>query len=78
MAKAPVTEQRPTAVDVLTNIIEVAIPYRYPDRNPSLSDIARLASAASRVLRFSDLDERIETENRAVLALAKKSELIKA
>jgi hypothetical protein len=80
MAKAPATElksETPKAVDVLTNVVELVIPYRYPDRNPSLSDIARLASAASRVLRFSDLDERIETENRAVLALAKKRELIK-
>ena len=78
MAKATVTEQQPKAVDTLVAVLDLVIPHRYPDRNPSLSDIARLASVASRVLRFSDLDERIETENRAVLALAKKRELIKA
>jgi hypothetical protein len=61
---------------VLVNIIDVALPYCYPDRNPSLSDIARLASVASRVLLFSDLDERIETENRAVMAIAKRRQLV--
>jgi hypothetical protein len=76
MAKATVTEQQPKAVDTLVAIVDLVIPYRYPDRNPSLSDIARLASAASRVLRFSDLDERIETENRAVLAIAKRRQLV--
>jgi hypothetical protein len=69
-------QERSKALDTLVAILDVTIPYRYPDRNPSLADIARLASAASRVLRFSDLDERIETENRAVLALAKKRQLV--
>jgi hypothetical protein len=31
---------------------------------------------ASRLLRFSNLDERIETENQAVLALARKRQLV--
>ena len=75
MAKTPATE-RPKALDVLVAIIELVIPHRYPDRDPSLSDIARLASAASRVLRFSNLDERIEVENRATLLLAKKLSLV--
>jgi hypothetical protein len=75
MAKAPVTE-RPKALDTLVAIVDLVIPHRYPDRDPSLSDIARLTSTASRVLRFSNLDERIETENRATLLLAKKLQLV--
>jgi len=75
MAKAPV-DQRPKALDTLVQIVELVIPLRYTDRDPSLSDIARLTSAASRVLRFGNLDERIETENRATLLLAKKLQLV--
>ena len=71
MAKPTATE-RPKALDTLVAMLELVIPYRYPERDPSLSDIARLTSSASRVLRFSNLDERIETENRATLLLAKK------
>jgi hypothetical protein len=40
------------------------------------TDMARTASTASRLLRFSNLDERIETENLAVLALARKRQLV--
>ena len=72
----PTATERPKALDVLVAIIELVIPHRYPDRDPSLSDIARLASAASRVLRFSNLYERIEVENRATLLLAKKLSLV--
>jgi hypothetical protein len=75
MAKPPAIE-RPKALDTLVAIIDLVIPHRYPDRDPSLSDIARLTSTASRVLRFSNLDERIETENRAVLQVAKKLQLV--
>jgi hypothetical protein len=74
MAKA--TDNRPKALDTLVALIELIIPHRYHDRDPSLSDIARLVSNASRVLRFSNIDERIETENRATLLLAKKLALI--
>jgi hypothetical protein len=75
MAKAPATE-RPKNIDTLIAVLDLVIPCRYPDRDPSLSDIARLTSAASRVLRFSNLDERIETENRATLLIAKKLQLV--
>lgn len=77
MAKASQTvEQRPRAVDVLVNVTELALSYRYPDRPVTLSDVARTISTASRLLRFQNLDEKIETENQAVLVLAKKRELI--
>jgi hypothetical protein len=33
-------------------------------------------NVASRLLRFSNIDERIEVENAAVLALAKKRQLV--
>ena len=70
------TAERPKALDVLVGVTELALTYRYPERTPTLSDMARTVSTASRLLRFSNLDERIETENLAVLALAKKRELI--
>jgi hypothetical protein len=75
MAK-PTAPERPKALDTLVAIIDLVIPHRYPDRDPSLADVARLTSAASRVLRFHDLDERIETENRATLQIAKKLQLV--
>jgi hypothetical protein len=75
MAKAPTTE-RPKTLDTLVALVDLAIPHRFHDRNPSLSDIARLTNATSRVLRFSNVDERIETENRATLLIAKKLQLI--
>jgi hypothetical protein len=43
---------------------------------PTLSDMARRVSTASRLLRFSNLDKRIETENLAVLALTRKRQLV--
>jgi hypothetical protein len=39
-------------------------------------DIARVVSASSRVLHIRDLDERISVENAAVMALAKKRQLV--
>jgi hypothetical protein len=75
MAKAPVTE-RPKAVDTLIGITEQAIAFRFTERTPTLSDVARVVNTASRLLRFSNLDERIEVENAAVLQLAKKRQLV--
>ena len=63
-------------LETMVGVLELVIPHRYPDRDPSLSGIARLASSASRVLRFEDIDERIETENRAVLQIAKRRQLV--
>jgi hypothetical protein len=75
MAKTPVTEQ-PKAVDALVGITEQAIAFRYVERTPSLSDMVRLVSTASRLLRYANQKERIEVENSAVLALAKKRQLV--
>jgi hypothetical protein len=76
MPKMPTTTERPKALDTLVSVTEIALAYRYQDRTPTLSDMARVVSTASRLLRFSNLDERIETENQAVFALARKRELI--
>jgi hypothetical protein len=70
------TAEQPTAVDALVNITEQAIAFRYVDRTPSLSDMVRLVSTASRLLRYANQKERIEVENSAVLALAKKRQLV--
>jgi hypothetical protein len=61
---------------VLTTIVDQAVAYRYPDRSPSVSEVARLASTASRLLRFSNLDERIEYENRCVLEFTKRKAMV--
>ena len=76
MAKAHQTAERPKALDTLIVITEQAIDFRYGDRKPTLVDIGRVVIAASRVLHVKDLDERISVENAAVLAIAKKRELI--
>jgi hypothetical protein len=73
--KAP-TAERPKALETLVGVTELALAYRYPERAPNISDMARTVSTASRPLRFSNLDERIETENLAVLALARKRQLV--
>jgi hypothetical protein len=75
MAKASVTE-RPKSVDTLIGITEQALAFRFVERTPTLSDVAKVVNTASRLLRFSNLDERIEVENRAVLELAKKRQLV--
>ena len=64
------------ALDVLVDVTELALTYKYPDRTPTISDMARTVSTASRLLRFSNLDDRIETENQVVMALAKKRQLV--
>jgi hypothetical protein len=75
MAK-PSVDQRPKALDTLVAIIDLVIPHRYPDRDPSLSDIARLTSSVSGVLRFDNRAERTEVETAATLQIAKKRQLI--
>jgi hypothetical protein len=75
MAKTPVAE-KPKSVDTLIGITEMALAYRYTERNPTLSDVARVVSTASRLLRYDNIDERIEVENATVLALVKKRGLV--
>ena len=69
MAKPTSTTERPKAVDTIVGITEQAIAFRFTERTPTLSDVARVVSTASRLLRFADLDERIEVENAAVLPI---------
>jgi hypothetical protein len=77
MAKATTpTTERPKALDVLTNIADQAIEFRYADRRVTLVDVGRAVIAASRVLHIRDLDERISCENAAVLGIAKKRQLV--
>ena len=70
------TTERSKAVDTLVGIVDLAITFRFPEKTPSLSDVARVVGASSRVLRIADLDERISVENAAVMALAKKRNLV--
>jgi hypothetical protein len=67
--------ERPKAVDVLVGITEQAIAFRFAEKTPTLSDMVRIVSTASRLLRYANQDERIEVENAAMLALAKKRQL---
>ena len=67
---------RPKSIDTLANITEQALAFRYPDRSPTLSDVARVVNTASRLLRFSDVDHRIEVENAVTLVVAKKLQLV--
>jgi hypothetical protein len=66
----------PKALDVLVAISDLAVGHRFVDRTPKLVDVARAVALASRLLRFENIDERIETENAAVLALAKRRSLL--
>jgi hypothetical protein len=80
MAKAstqsPTQPERPRAIDVLVGVAEIALEYRYSEKAPTISDMARTVSIASRLVRFSNLDEHIQTENLAVLALARKRQVV--
>jgi len=76
MAKAETTTQRPKALDTLIGIVEQAVAFRYADRTPTLTDLARLASTASRCLRYDNVDEQISVTNAAVISVAKRRNLI--
>jgi hypothetical protein len=75
MAKPTATE-KPRAVDCLIGIVEQAIAFRFTERSPTISDLARTVNTASRLMRFQDVDQRIETENAVTLAIAKKMGLV--
>lgn len=76
--KTPTTKtaERPKATDVLVSLTTMAADFRFGDKPAKLSDLARIVSVASRLLRFSDLDERITVENAALMAVAKARQLI--
>jgi hypothetical protein len=73
---AKVTTESPKALDALIGIVDLAIAVRFAERVPTLSDLARVVAASSRVLHIRDLDERISTENAAVMVLAKKRGMV--
>jgi hypothetical protein len=56
----------------LTAITELALGFRYPGQVPSVSNIVRTVSSASRCLKYQDIDERISVENATVMAIAKR------
>jgi hypothetical protein len=77
MPKIPTAQPSPAkAVDVLTSITQEALAFRFGDKTVRLTDIGKLVIAASRVLNIRDADERISVENAAVIALAKKRNLL--
>ena len=70
-----VTKQAPaeahaTTLDTMVAIADLSLAHR--GGNPRLADIVRTVGAASRCLRIKDLDERLSTENAAVLEIGKK------
>jgi hypothetical protein len=75
-AKTEPTTNRPKATDTLVNIGEQVLLYRGGDDKPTLSAVARLMNRASGLLRIGDVDERLEVENKATIALAQKLRLI--
>jgi hypothetical protein len=75
--KTPKPENQPRAVEALASIVELALPFRMgAGQQPTLSEIARLAGQASRLLRLADVDEKISVENAGTVALAKKRGLM--
>ena len=76
MAKTTATTDRPKALDTLIGIVDLATTFRFVDRTPTLSDLARLTATASRCLRYDDVDERISVENACVMSVAKRRNLI--
>jgi hypothetical protein len=79
MAKATTTTtaaEWPKALDVMTSIAEKAIDFRYANRRVTMVDVGRAVLAASRIIHIKNLDERLETENRAVMQIAKKRQLV--
>jgi hypothetical protein len=51
------TDSRPKAIDTLTAVSDLIIPYRYPEKIPTLGDVARAVAAAARTLHI-DANER--------------------
>jgi hypothetical protein len=75
MAKVPTTE-KPKTLDTLIGIVDLVISHRFPDRTPTLVELARVTSLANNSLRFSDRDEKDATANAATLAVAKRLSVI--
>jgi hypothetical protein len=76
MSKSPTKpEHANKSVELLANIAESVLRFR-SEHDPTLGEAARVVGQASRLLRIKDLDERIETENRATFALMKKFNIV--
>ena len=61
---------KPSATDTLASVVELVIKFR--EDKPTIAAIARVTNRASHLLRIGGLDERLEVENAATIALAKK------
>jgi hypothetical protein len=59
----------------LVNIAEMVLQHRGEDK-PRLTIVARVTNRASGLLRYDNLDERLETENAATIQIAKKHGLM--
>jgi hypothetical protein len=64
-----VSAPQPNATDTLVQIAEIVM--RWRAERPALATVARACNRASGLLRL-DRDERLEVENGATIALAKK------
>jgi hypothetical protein len=69
------TKSGSKAVDTLVQVTDIVLKHRNGGA-PTLAGIARVANRASLLLRISSLDERLEVENAATVALAKRHGLI--
>jgi hypothetical protein len=76
MAKAAATTEKPKALDTLVEITETALDFRYADKTVKLMDIGKVVIQASRAMHIRDADERVQCENQAVMAIAKKRQLL--
>ena len=76
MAKAPTQTEKPAALDVLVSITEEALDFRYADKTVKLMDIGKVVIQASRALNIRGAEERMSTENQAVVQIAKKRALL--
>jgi hypothetical protein len=71
-----IAAERPTAIDTLVGITELAVQFRFPQKPPTLADLVHVTGAASRALRYDNVDEKIEVENAAVMVLARQRGLV--
>jgi hypothetical protein len=68
------TNGQPKAIETLANVTEMVLQYR--GEKPTIAAIARIVNRGSHLLRIGALDERLEIENGATIALAKKYSLM--
>jgi hypothetical protein len=76
MKKSETTPKPSASVEALVGIVEIVLKARDVAK-PTLGEIARIAGRASVVLlRISNVDERISVENAAIMAIAKRRNLL--